>query len=82
LAGSSCLELENYHILEWLKVNSWLSSEMKQILIRAISQTFSPPPLELIGRVEHYLEETMQRRPTTTAKFEVAFNEYKRDLGL
>jgi hypothetical protein len=63
----------NYHILKWLKVNSWLFffCEMKQVLMRAISQTFSPPPQELIGRVEHYLEETMQsstRFPDCTAR--------------
>jgi hypothetical protein len=52
--------------------------------MRAISQTFSPPPLELIGRVEHYLEETRQRWPFTTNKtiLEDKFNEYKKYLGL
>jgi hypothetical protein len=79
----------NYHILKWLKVNSWLFfCEMKQVLMRAISQTFSPPPQELIGRVEHYLEETMQRFtgfPDSTARtiaMEDSFNGYKRYLGL
>jgi uncharacterized short protein YbdD (DUF466 family) len=60
----------------------FLFCEMKQILMRSISQTFSPPPLELIGRVEHYLEEMRQRRPTATAELEKKFNEYKRDLEL
>jgi hypothetical protein len=59
--------------------------EMKQILMREISQTFSPPPQELVGRVEQYLEETMQQYPDPTGKtiaMEVGFNEYKRALGL
>jgi hypothetical protein len=59
--------------------------EKKQVLMRAISQTFSPPPHELIGRVEHYLEEMMQRYYDPTGKtiaMEEGFNEYKRRLGL
>ncbi|KAJ7918032.1 hypothetical protein B0H13DRAFT_308633, partial [Mycena leptocephala] len=31
-------------------------------------KTFSPPPLELIGRVEHYLDEPRQRWPELTAQ--------------
>jgi hypothetical protein len=54
--------------------------EVKQVLIHAISQTFSPPPHELIGRVEHYLEKVIQYIEPTTAEAE--FNEYKRDIGL
>jgi hypothetical protein len=54
--------------------------EMKQIIMRAISQTFSPPPQELIDRVEHYLER--QHWPITTTLLEEGFNEYKRYLGL
>jgi hypothetical protein len=60
----------------------FIFSEMKQILMRATSQTFSPPPQELIGRIEHYLEETRQRWPTATIGLEEGFNEYKRYLGL
>jgi hypothetical protein len=60
----------------------FLFCEMKQILMHAISQTFSPPPLELIGRVEHYLEEPRHRSRITTAELEEEFNEYKRYLGL
>jgi hypothetical protein len=58
--------------------------EMKQILMRATSQTFSPPPQELIGRLEHYLDQTRLRwlATPTIAKFEEEFNEYKRYLGL
>jgi hypothetical protein len=56
--------------------------EMKQILMRATSQTFSPPPQELIGRLENYLEETRQRWPDLTAQLEERFNEHKRYLGL
>jgi hypothetical protein len=56
--------------------------EMKQILMRATSQTFSPPPQELIDRVEHYLDQTRQRWPSTPARLEAGFNEYKRDMGL
>jgi hypothetical protein len=54
--------------------------EMKQVLMRAGSQTFSPPPHELIGRVAHYLEKVIQYIDLTTA--EAKFNEYKRDIGL
>jgi hypothetical protein len=74
------LEFNNYNILEWLKVNSWLSSEMKQVLMHATSQTFSPPPHELIGRVEHYLKKAIQDIDPTAA--EAKFNGYKRYLGL
>jgi hypothetical protein len=59
--------------------------EMKQVLKGAISQTFSPPPQELNGRVERYLEETMQHFDDSTANIialEEGFNEYKRSLGL
>jgi hypothetical protein len=56
--------------------------EMKQILMRATSQTFSPPPLELIGRVEHYLEKVVQDWPHFPPQIEKEFNEYKRDMGL
>jgi hypothetical protein len=45
-------------------------------------QTFSPPPHELIGRVDHYLERTMQDWPNPTAQMEQRFHEYKRYLGL
>jgi hypothetical protein len=82
LAGSGPVALENYHILKWLKVNSWLSSEMKQILMRTISQTFSPPPQELIDRVKHYLDQMRQRWGATIIQPEEEFNEYKRYLGL
>jgi hypothetical protein len=78
----------SYHILKWLKVKLWLFfCEMKQVLMRAISQTFSPPPRELIGRGEHYLEEAMRQYPELTGEtiamaMEERFNEYKRALGL
>jgi hypothetical protein len=58
--------------------------EIKQILMREISQTFSPPPHELTGRVEHYLEEAKRNyhNPSRTIAMEEGFNEYKRHLGL
>jgi hypothetical protein len=58
---------------------------MKQVLMRAISETFSPPPQELIGRVEHYLEKAMQGFGDSTGKtiaMEEEFNEYQRYVGL
>jgi hypothetical protein len=56
--------------------------ELKQVLMYAICQAISPPPQELIGRVEHYLEQTVRRIPAPTIALEEEFNLYKRYLGL